>query len=267
METKNKNFDAIILKKRRVFQVPRPVAVVEVNPEPNNFFVASYRLTRRLLRKKNFYLFAAVIAISFSGGAYFTWSAENSLAENTPAGQGLVPASSPVLKVREYAPEVEISTAVAPEVLLSLTLDQLEAFLKNSIKSPEVEQEELLADRKFKLKVYLEEKNSPLIEIADTLAELKHWKLVLAISNSESSLGKRCYKNNYSGIGVMPGHPYWRNYESKAAWAKDLDKLIENRYKDWSLKEMNGVYNKPGSSNWLVASTQILEELRERGIE
>jgi hypothetical protein len=267
MDTKNKNIDAIILKKRRVFKAPRPPAAARISPEPNNFFAASYGLTRRLLRKKNFILFAAVMAISFAGGSYFTWSAENSLAENGQAEKVSAPASVPALSVVEYAPEGETSVAVAPDVWLSMSFDQLEAFLENSLTTPEVKYEELLADRKYKLKVYLEAKNSPLIEIADTLAELKHWKLVLAISNSESSLGKRCYKNNCSGIGVMPGHPYWRDYESKAAWAKDLDRLIEKRYKDWSLKEMNGVYNKPGSSNWLAASTQIVEELREKGIE
>jgi hypothetical protein len=30
---------------------------------------------------------------------------------------------------------------------------------------------------------------------------------------------------------------------------------------------MNGVYNQPGSENWLLASKQILEELQEREIE
>ena len=47
----------------------------------------------------------------------------------------------------------------------------------------------------------------------------------------------------------------------------DLDKLIEKRYKDWTLEQMNGVYNKPGSSNWIFAATQILDDIKNRGIE
>ncbi len=267
MPIKNKNFDAIVVKKRHSPRISQIAGGVKLKPDRNKFFFAGFATARRLLLKKNVYLFAAVMAVSFAGGSYFTWSAENSLAENTPVEKGPVPASVPALSVVEYAPPAKTSQAVAPEVLLSMSLDQLEAYLENSLTTPEVKFEELLADRKYKLKVYLEGKNSPLIEIADTLAELKHWKLVLAISNSESSLGKRCYKNNCSGIGVMPGHPYWRDYENKAAWAKDLDKLIEKRYKDWTLADMNGVYNKPGSKNWLAASTQILEELEEKNIQ
>jgi hypothetical protein len=66
---------------------------------------------------------------------------------------------------------------------------------------------------------------------------------------------------------VEPGHPLWRSYKTKADWAKDLDKLLERRYKNWTLEKMNGVYNQPGSENWLLASKQILEELQEREIE
>jgi hypothetical protein len=153
------------------------------------------------------------------------------------------------------------------EALYSMTLEQIEYYLEEGYKTPETrakeEQERILALRKEKLTAYLESKGSPLVAVVDTLVDLKHWRLVLAISNSESSLGKRCHSNNCSGIGVMPGHPLWQEYETKADWAKALDRLLERRYKGWTLQEMNGVYNQPGSANWLLASTKVLNDLRE----
>jgi len=207
-----------------------------------------------------------LVFFSFSGGAYLVWRTDASLAQDGVSSANQTPAI-PVLPVVAGASALGPIAQIPNEILFNLTLDQLEVYLAEEFKTSEMEDAERLADRKFKLKIYLDEKQSPLISIADTLAELKHWKMVLAISNSESTLGKRCYNNNCSGIGVEPGHPYWRDYESKADWAKDLDKLIEKRYKDWTLEEMNGVYNKPGSQNWLYASKQILEEMQERGIE
>jgi hypothetical protein len=221
--------------------------------------------------KKNFWRVnwtAVAVSLSlflvvFSAGAYSAWSTDKSLAEEPEPAPQILGESS--LKV--YDEPLGQVAEVPNEVFFSMTLEQLEAYLAEALKTPEMVEAEKLAERKIKLKTYLAEKRSPLVEIVDTIAELKHWKLVLAISNSESSLGKRCYTNNCSGIGVEPGHPYWREYETKADWAKDLDKLIERRYKDWTLDEMNGVYNYPGSSNWLMASKQILEEMQKRGIE
>ncbi len=156
---------------------------------------------------------------------------------------------------------------VPNDVLFNMSFAQLENYLNEVLKTPEAKQEEIFVLREKKLKEYLASKNSPFVEIANTVARLKHWKLVLAISNSESSLGKHCYNSNCSGIGVAPGHPLWRNYPSKREWAKDLDRLLDTRYQDWTLERMNGVYNQPGSKNWLLASKQVLEELQESGIE
>ena len=219
-------------------------------------------------------LVAAVLALflAFGGGVWTALTTSKSQAEDQP----LVPlvlalqTSQPInpLTVANTPVSSQHANGISNQVLFNMTMSQLENYFSQLAESDSrVQAEQLLADRKAKLKIYLQEKNSPLVEIVDSLAELKHWKLVLAISNSESSLGKHCYNNNCSGIGVAPDHPLWRDYASKREWAKDLDKLIEKRYSDWSLEEMNGVYNKPGSENWVAASTQILEELSQRGIE
>lgn len=228
---------------------------------------------RKFWISQRFYLPIAILVVlisaSFIAGAYFTWRTDKSLArdENQTPTVSSPSSPAPSLPVVEGAAALGPISQVPNEVLFNLTLDQLEIYLAEALKTPEMKEAERLAARKEKLKEYLEEKRSPFVEIVNTIAELKHWKLILAISNSESTLGKRCYNNNCSGIGVEPGHPLWREYENKAEWAKDLDRLIEKRYKDWTLEEMNGVYNQPGSQNWLLASKQVLEEMQERGIE
>lgn len=211
------------------------------------------------------------LVLAFAAGSWSVLSTYKSEAETVPqvlsATTNVAPTENNALKV-SASPVGNLNGKKIPsEKLLSLTMDQLESYLNEALKTPEAKQAEILAERKEKLKIFLTEKKSPFVSIVDTIAELKHWKLVLAISNSESTLGKRCYTNNCSGIGVEPGHPLWREYKSTADWAKDLDRLLEKRYKDWTLEEMNGVYNQPGSENWIFAATQIIEALKERGIE
>jgi hypothetical protein len=272
----NKNLDPIFnikrVKRRKlpkpslvdaVVKVKKPLVVTQFVPEPVGWSMIhkwqglfNYKLTFGLI----------MFVLAFSLGMYFTWTTDSSKAEET---ETIVTASSQVPKLPVVAGVSTLGpiNQVPNDILFNLTLDQLEDYLTEALKTPEMKEAEKLAERKAKLKTYLQTKNSPLVSIADTIAELKHWKLVLAISNSESSLGRRCYENNCSGIGVEPGHPLWRSYKTKADWAKDLDKLLERRYKNWTLEKMNGVYNQPGSENWLLASKQILEELQEREIE
>ncbi len=205
------------------------------------------------------------LLLAFGAGSWSVLSTETTEAETKTLVLG--DSTENLIKVTTQPTSVQDGGREPNEQILSLTLNQIEGYLNEALKTPEVKNAEMLASRKKKLKAYLAERKSPFISIVDTIAELKHWKLVLAISNSESTLGKRCYTNNCSGIGVEPGHPLWREYASTADWAKDLDRLIERRYKDWKLEEMNGVYNQPGSKNWILAATQIIEDLKERGIE
>lgn len=277
----NKNFDCIkgsnIQNKNPPQTITKKVAVDAIARRKTNFGSISERshfVFARAEKPKNFlafkflpYFIAVMVLMAFSAGSYLTWRTDKSAAEDSSQNQNFLAARVPLQPAALGATALGPISAVPEEVLFNLTLDQLENYLVESLTTPEMKEAEKLADRKFKLKIYLDEKASPLIGIADALAELKHWKMILAISNSESTLGKRCYNNNCSGIGVEPGHPYWRNYNSKAEWARDLDKLIEKKYKNWTLEQMNGVYNQPGSKNWLLAAKQILEELEERGIE
>ncbi|MEK7618108.1 MAG: hypothetical protein AAB410_03095 [Patescibacteria group bacterium] len=283
----NKNLDGIVFaKKNRAVFVSRPkisvigqVRLAGNRPavfhtvKPKTAMPAWHTFISRFWRLKIFSfsrpalaLAVFVLALTFFAGLYSAWNTDQSFA----GSQILGATNPPVLgasKLKVY--EVPQSTVadVPNDIFFNLTLEQLEIYLAEVLKTPEMKEADRLAERKIKLKEYLRYRKSPFVEIVDTIAELKHWKLVLAVSNSESSLGKRCYNNNCSGIGVEPGHALWRDYKSKSDWAKDLDRLLEKRYKDWTLEEMNGIYNKPGSQNWLMASKQVLEELQERGIE
>ncbi len=263
------SLDAISLRPKpsrepQTLYIEMPVPIVKSSVRSSSF--------RKFYNKQRVPVMAAVagLLLAFGGGMWAALNITKSAAESEPQVLGAEITQAPEV---QYSVPLNSSAGLGPvnsvpnDVLFNMTIGQLENYLAEALKTPEAKQAEILAARKEKLKQYLEEKKSPLAGITNTLAELKHWEMVLAISNSESSLGKRCYNNNCSGIGVEPGHPLWRDYASKSDWAKDLDRLLEKRYKDWTLEKMNGVYNQPGSKNWLLASKQILEDLQERNIE
>jgi hypothetical protein len=156
---------------------------------------------------------------------------------------------------------------VPNDVLFNLSIDQLESYLSEAFKTDEVREAELLEQRMEKIQKYLLSKKSPLAKYSDTIASQKHWKLILAISNAESGFGKHCANNNCSGIGVAPGHLTWREYKTMREWVLDFNSLLEKKYKDWTLEQMNGVYVQPKNPNWLLATKQVLEEIQELGIE
>ena len=90
---------------------------------------------------------------------------------------------------------------------------------------------------------------------------------ILAIAFAESTLGKNCADNNCSNIGVKPGAPSWRSYASYSAWVVDFNRLLDKKYKDWTLEQMCGVYVKPCNPNWLLATKQILTALDQADIK
>lgn len=119
--------------------------------------------------------------------------------------------------------------------------------------------EKFKADRKAELvQQYLQSKRSPFASHTDTLLAQADWKIILSISNSESNMGLHCYRNNCSGIFGKGG---LRTYSSVDAWMVDFQALIDKRYKNHSLSQMNGIYVYPRSNNWLKASTKVYNDL------
>lgn len=179
-------------------------------------------------------------------------------------GASRIFASPGIAEAVPFTPDanrIQEFTGVAETELTTALTEALEVY------NPELLTADTLAARTALLTRYLNDWHSPLAQYAETIAAQSQWKLILAISFAESGLGKHCADNNCSGIGVAPGHAKWQTYENKGEWAKALNRLLEKRYNNWTLAEMNGVYNQPGSENWLAASTRILNELQARQIK
>jgi hypothetical protein len=194
-------------------------------------------------------------------GVYTSRSyAEFVFSESPPALQNQQPVTLQVAALNGLG---QITLSSSDENLFVMSIDQLE----NVFERKRIQMTELLYDQRAeKIKEYLKIKKAPYAEYAGTIARQPHWQLILAISFAESSWGKNCVDNNCSNIGVEPGHALWREYKSYGEWIVDFNRLLERRYKDWTLKEMCGVYVKPCNKNWLLATTQVLGELKEKQI-
>ncbi len=150
---------------------------------------------------------------------------------------------------------------------LNVVAELLEALIEEYRHKPTAE-ELANEERKNKLRAYFEKRKSPFAKEDQTVQaflDAKNMKLMIAISFVESTMGKRCYYNNCSGIGGYP--PNLRKYDSYAGWVKDFDSLLERRYKGMKPEEFLGVYVQPGSPNWINGVKQILAELEKNQIE
>jgi hypothetical protein len=151
--------------------------------------------------------------------------------------------------------------SISNDVLFNTPIEYLQNYFQST------SQPDVINTRKNQLKKFLTDRHSPLAGASETIAEQEHWELILAIAFAESTLGKNCADNNCSNIGVKPGAPSWRSYVSYSAWVVDFNRLLDKKYKDWTLEQMCGVYVKPCNPNWLLATKQILSDLKEQSIE
>ena len=132
---------------------------------------------------------------------------------------------------------------------------------QNSLSMQAIENNDPLV---ISLKQYLEDNDSPLGEYAAEIVKQPQWQRALAISYVESHMGRNCYDNNCSGIGVKPGHPSWRKYATKLDWFIDLNKLLEKpiyKEKYTTFQKMKGVYVQPGSAAWVNGATKKYTDL------
>lgn len=111
------------------------------------------------------------------------------------------------------------------------------------------------------LQSYLEQKGSPLAPYAEHILQQENWKLVLAISNGESTMCKRQLYNNCWGVG---GAWNLRRYASFAEGFSDVNRLITEKYvaegKDTPAK-IARKYVGNYSPNWVKAVSQVLTQL------
>lgn len=199
-----------------------------------------------------------LISLAFFTGAYMVWSSGRSSAENNKQTQNTN--GKPDNFVGPYLEAEGLTVAEFTNTSMSLLSDYLVG--------PSTE--DVVRDRKVKLEAYLAFKKSPFAKdkkAIDTLARMPHMKIILEIAFAESTLGKKCIDHNCSNIGSAPDRPYWQKYPSLSNWILDFNRLLEKKYKDYSLKEMCGVYVQPCNENWLAATSQVREELQVWGIE
>lgn len=219
-----------------------------------------YPIRKRRLPEKWYTTLPIVTAllIGFSAGAIVVWQTSfgeaNREAETAPLVEAAIEQSWS--KPLDYnQDELNIVTNILPELVKENRHEPTAEEIKN-------------AERKAKLKKFLAGYKSPFAKSDKTLQaflDSKNMKLMLAISFVESSLGKKCYYNNCSGIGGYP--PNLRKYPDNAAWVEDFDSLLERRYKGVPIEKFMGLYVQPGSPNWINGVKQILAELKQQGIE
>lgn len=202
------------------------------------------------------------LILAFGGGMWYALKTPSSAADSPQAEPQVksaqVFAPIPLDAKLEVMPEqTKLNTAITNDVLFNTPLEMLKDYLASS-----AAQDQLLL-RKAKLREFLAKRNSPLEPQADLIAEQNHWKLILAISFAESTLGEKCFDFNCSGIGGSQ----IRSYKSFDNWILDFNRLLEVRYKDKTLEQMCGVYVQPCNPNWLLATKQILTALDEDKIE
>lgn len=221
---------------------------------------------RKLYQEQKVPVLAAVAALllAFGGGMWAALTTTKSEADIPPQPQVLgafTDQPSQAIALPGNQLQGQDGQTATNDILFTTPLEYLQNYF-TSIAEPEI-----IDKRKNQLTEFLKQKNSPLADAAETIAGQSHWQLILAIAFAESTLGKNCADFNCSNIGVKPGDPAWHKYSSYQAWAVDFNRLLEKKYKDWTLEQMCGVYVKPCNPNWLLATKQILEQLQEQGIE
>ncbi len=111
------------------------------------------------------------------------------------------------------------------------------------------------------LEDYLTKKNSPLAPYAENILQYEHWKLVLAISNGESTMCKHQRFNNCWGVG---GAWNLRRYESFIAGFSDVNRFLGEMYIAKGAdtpQEIVRKYVGSYSPNWVVAVSQALTQI------
>ncbi len=110
---------------------------------------------------------------------------------------------------------------------------------------------------------YLSSKGSPLAPYASDILQHDNWKLVLAISNGESTLCKHQLYNNCWGVG---GAWNLRRYNSLSTGFSDVDRLLREKYIPTGAdtpKEIVRKYVGSYSPTWVYAVSQTLDQLNQ----
>ena len=203
----------------------------------------------------NISLTALTLLIAFGFGVWYAASTPKSEAQDPAAPSAFSPSSAPIPMGSVAIASSSLNT-ITNDMLFNTPIELLQQYLADAAGPSQLDQ------RAARLKEFLQQWDSPLAGRADLIARQPHWKLILAISFAESTMGKHCQDNNCSGIGGSN----LKAYKSLDNWILDFNRLLENRYKNQTLEQMCGVYVQPCNPNWLLATRQILSALEEQKI-
>jgi hypothetical protein len=124
----------------------------------------------------------------------------------------------------------------------------------------------------YKIKAYLDAKNSPLAGSAATLATLPSWRLIIALAGVESSFCRNAGEKwieakNCWGIG---DHTPWDFGDSWDEGVKAMQRFLDNfpqrsqkKYAQMSVKELNGLFKQPATIQYASNLYQFLDELEK----
>ena len=242
-----------VRNKNNTFHLGPKVSIHYINQaKPQSFAKGSFFRLPHLLT-----LIAIIGGLVF--GSYVSWSSKLSQADilSTQSGEVLSASTSePWIKPLKF-----------DQSELKIVADMLPQLIEANRHQPTSE-EIIREQQKNQLRAYFEKWKSPFAKDDKTIEaflDSNNMNLMIAISFVESSMGKKCYYNNCSGIGGYP--PNLRKYDSHADWVRDFDELLEKRYKGLPIEKFMGLYVQPGSPNWINGVKQILGELSEEGIK
>lgn len=232
--------------------------VVPVEPTTTIVTIKSYHPVSYL---KTF-LIAFAAAISAFGLSIATSEVMARMnSATTPAPVNTTISSQPLADatVRVESPSLPVTADPSTLALSSVIITD-----PNAIYLPEekIDAPDPLTQRKAFLTTYLKSKNSPLAAHVDALSEQTQWKLIIAISNSESSYCKRNELNNCWGIGGAWNLKAYDNYDQAIA---DVNRLLEQKYIAAGLTspdQIEGKWVGYSDQNWEEAANEVMNDLK-----
>jgi hypothetical protein len=270
-QEQNRNFEIhtkgnSLLKHRIAQKKLAPVFITTQHPKKTQANIGTSLKNFYSQKKVSVAVAVFGLLLAFGAGMWTVLDTKNTVADTKPQILGAFTdqsnSSPPVAGgVTVSGPQLQGQEgSVSNDALFNTPIEYLKNYL-DSISAPA-----MLKQRTDQIEQFLKNHHSPLSSSAGTIAQQDHWRLILAISFAESTLGKNCVDNNCSNIGVKPGAPSWHQYSSYDEWVVDFNHLLDKRYKDSTLEQMCGVYVQPCNPNWLAATKQILTELQDQGI-
>ena len=168
-----------------------------------------------------------------------------------------------------FSTQVAAQTDTKPLVLEIKNIPNIpDVHTINNFTNPPVNQTDLLQIDPLQqntaiLQDYLSQKGSPLAPYASEILQNENWKLVLAISNGESTMCKRQMYNNCWGVG---GAWNLRRYKSFSEGFADVDRLLGEKYIPTGRDTPTEIVRKyvgNYSPTWVRAVNQTLDQLNQ----